>query len=164
MRVVGRPWTAGAHKRKGVAPGPAGAAAWPTDGSAGARDGGGARGTGAYHGAQPCGSSCHAGGREGGLVGLVALPVRDSARLWRRDPRMRRHDPLGRSAGARGGRRVRRGGLPRSSASRQLVSRVREGGGGMGGPGQPMRMSAEAWRRDPRERRHGPRRGAQACG
>ena len=128
MRVVGRPWTAGAHKRKGVAPGPAGAAAWPTDGSAGARDGGGARGTGAYHGAQPCGSSCHAGGREGGLVGLVALPVRDSARLWRRDPRMRRHDPLGRSAGARGGRRVRHGGLPRSSALRQLVSRGREGG------------------------------------
>ena len=38
MRVVGRPWTAGAHKRKGVAPGPAGAAAWPTDGSAGARE------------------------------------------------------------------------------------------------------------------------------
>ena len=34
----------------------------------------------------------------------------------------------------------------------------------MGGPGQPLRTSAEVWRRDPRERRHGPRMGARACG
>eukprot|EP00966_Prymnesium_polylepis_P131934 3051015-Prymnesium_polylepis.1 len=45
--------------------------------SAGARDGGGARGTGAYHRAQPCGSSCHAGRRGG--VRVVGWPWTASA-------------------------------------------------------------------------------------
>mmetsp|Transcript_18348 Transcript_18348/g.54876 ORF Transcript_18348/g.54876 Transcript_18348/m.54876 type:complete len:207 (-) Transcript_18348:69-689(-) len=53
--------------------------------------------------------------------------------MWRRDPRMRRHDPHWEERGSAGwGRRTRHWGLPQSSALRQLVSRG-EAGRGEGG-------------------------------